>query len=182
MKVSLSSAKMACCQARILGEEYTIQGTDVKCHHTRECGAAAVKKITVDDGDAFFHICAGCFRRFLTKSSKKDLWLGWFDCAYPPHAQVTHSPWYHEQVRKAWEAYNKTQDAAHEEVKELIKEMDELLRPTPSPVVKVAEKELLKKQIDELVAWFKGEGRLKFKEQPAKDKELTRLRVAYRML
>jgi hypothetical protein len=159
---------MVSCQARILGEEYTIQGTDVKCHHTRECGTAAVKKITVDDGDAFFHICAPCFRRFLTKSSKTDLWLGWFDCAYPPHAQVTHSPWYHEQVRKAWEAYNKKQE-----------EMDQLLRPADSSVGK---KELLKKQIDELAAWFKGEGRLKFKEQPPKLRELTRLRVEYRML
>lgn len=167
------------CQARILGEEYTIPSTDVKCHHTRECGTQAVKKITVDDGDAFFHICAPCFRRFLTKGSKKDIWLGWFDCDYPPHAQVTHSPWYHEQVRKAWEAYNKKQDAANEQVKGVMKEMGEMLRPADSSVDK---KELLKKQIDELVTWFKGEGRLKFKEQPAKDKELIRLRTELRML
>jgi hypothetical protein len=155
---------MAPCQARILGEEYMIQGTDVKCHHTRECSAPSVKKITVDDGDACFHICADCFRRFLTKSSKKDTWLGWFDCAYPPHARVTYSAWYHEEVRKAWEAYNKKQEVAEEEI----------LQPSKADV--------LKGQIVEIEAWMKGEGRLKFKEQPKKLKELMRLRAEIKML
>ncbi len=93
---------MMACQARILGEEYTIQGTKSKCHHTRECGASASKKITVDDGDASFHICTACFRRFLTKNTsnlEKNLWLGWFDCEYPSHARVTYSAWYYAQKK-----------------------------------------------------------------------------------
>lgn len=178
---------MASCQARILGEEYTIQGTNVKCHHTRECSAATTKKITVDDGDAFFQICMPCFRRFLTKGSQpvgKDTWLGWFDCAYPPHARVTHSAWYHEEVRKAWEAYNKRQEEilegefeemgisssstmSEEEVQEIMAEMNKLV-PTRA--------EVLKGEIAEIEAWMRGDGRLKFKEQPKKLKELMRLR------
>ena len=182
------------CQARILGAEYTIQGTDVKCHHARECGAPAAKKITVDDGDAFFQICMPCFRRFLTKGSKvveKDLWLGWFDCDYPPHARVTYSPWYHEEVRKAWEAYNKRQ----EEAKKLDAEFEEF-EITSSEGSTISEEEVLKEikkivptraevlkgRAAEIEAWMKGEGRLKFKEQPKKLKELMRLRAELKML
>ena len=155
-------ATMATCQARILGEEYTIQGTDVKCHHTRECSAPSVKKITVDDGDACFHICAACFRRFLTKSSKKDTWLGWFDCEYPPHAQVTHSAWYHAEVKKAWDAYNKNlQDSSASSVSE-------------EEEISV---DILTQQIKELELWIKGEGRLDTKGQVKKRTEIIRLRA-----
>lgn len=158
---------MPSCQARILGEEYTIQGTDVKCYHTKCCNQAAAKKITVDDGDAFLQICMPCFRRFLTKGSSpvgKDTWLGWFDCAYPPHARVTYSAWYHEEVKKAWEAYNKRQ----KEVVPTPSDSDEEAAPTRA--------EVLKGEIAEIEAWMKGDGRLKFKEQPKKFKELMRLR------
>ena len=156
---------MSSCQARILGEEYTIEGTDVKCHRTRECGAVAMKKITIDDGDAFFHICSSCFRRFLTKGSskiEKDEWLGWFDCSYPPHAHVYGSAWYHNVVREAWE--EKQQKATAD---------GEVLAPS--------KRDILKGQIKELELWFKGEGRLKPKEQPAKARELLKLRTELRM-
>jgi hypothetical protein len=168
------------CQARILGEEYTIQGTDVKCHTSGECSAPSVKKITVDDGDACFHICAACFRRFLTKSSKKDTWIGWFDCAYPPHARVTYSAWYHEVVRKAWDEYNKKQ----EEMKKLDEDFEDLGISSNSEdeILQPSKKDVLKGQIAEIETWMKGEGRLKFKEQPKKLKELMRLRAEIKML
>jgi hypothetical protein len=181
---------MASCQARILGEEYTIQGTNVKCHKSAECGAPSVKKITVDDGDAFFHICAPCFRRLLTKGSSKDTWLGWFDCAYPPHARVTYSAWYYEEVKKAWEKkkeeeqFEKELDelgissassstVSEEEVEEIIEEIDKILEPT--------KKDILKQQITEIETWMRGEGRLKFKEQVKKTKELMNLRAELKL-
>lgn len=177
------------CQARILGEELMLLGIEITLHKTRECGAPAAKKITVDDGDAYFQICMPCFRRFLTKGSKiagKDTWLGWFDCAYPPHARVEFSPWYYQQIRANWDS-NQTEEMRlryKDQVfppswcKEYVEKIHKAVLENSQP----SAKNVLKEEIAAIEAWMKGEGRLKFKEQPKKLKELMRLRAELKML
>ena len=89
------------CVARILAKEAKIPGSDISFYNTAECGKPSTKKITIDNGDACFHICGPCMRRFMTKGSldkSKDLWLGWFDCDYPPHAHIFGSQWYWNKI------------------------------------------------------------------------------------
>lgn len=99
---------MSLCVARVLGNvPQQIPGTREFLFNTTECAAAAARKIVIDDGDASFGICAACFKRFMTKGSKKDEWWGWFDCSIPPHAPVKGSKWYQDVVTRAWEEYER---------------------------------------------------------------------------
>ena len=104
---------MASCVSRVLGAKEQISGTSEFLFRTTECGAAAARKIVIDDGDASFGICAACFKRFLTKGTRKaDTWWGWFDCEIPAHAPVKGSKWYQDVVKKAWEEYTARQAAS----------------------------------------------------------------------
>ncbi len=189
---------MAVCNARILGEEMSIRGTDIHYHKTLQCSRKAFKKITIDDGDAFFMICSECLRSYMTKGSKKETWLGWFDCSYPASAKVEHSPWFYQTIRAHWDSQQneKTRELyknqafppswCREYVEKLnkyspvmaeVEEEQEVETPPPK-----TRKQELEEKIEAIQAWMKGEGKLKFKEQPKKLKELFQLRVELKMV
>lgn len=180
---------MAVCNARILGEELSVRGTDIHYHKTLQCSRKAFKKITIDDGDAFFMICSECLRSYMTKGSKKEAWLGWFDCSYPISAKVEYSPWFYQTIRDHWDSQQ------NEKTRALYKDqafppswcreyVEKLNKYSPKTVeeVKKSRKEELEEGIEAIQAWMKGEGKLKFKEQPKKLKELFQLRVELKML
>ena len=83
------------CEARILDQ---LKTTPVPHSTTKSCGAETSKRISVDSGDAYMSICSCCFKRFIRRSVDKGNWFGWFDCDYPPEAQVVGSKWYYENV------------------------------------------------------------------------------------
>jgi hypothetical protein len=82
------------CQARIITDDFIIEGTSETCYKTGECGAKAKKKVALEESE--FVICTACNKRYKTKDSEKSIWLGWFDGNYPPTAHVQYSPWYYE--------------------------------------------------------------------------------------
>jgi len=181
------------CQARIPTTSFTIPGTTETCHNTTECRKPAAHKITIDDGDAFMPICKECFAKFRTKGLKTgSTWLGWFDCDYPPEARIKGSRWYHETVKKglatplplpdpvsavAVEELTVKPTLSSAEVDSLVKAMSSLTVTEPK-----SEKELVKEQIQAIELWMRGEGKLKFKEQPKKLRELLQLRTRFNLL
>ena len=84
------------CQARILNNLYS---TPVPYWTTKECEAETNKRISIDSGEAYMSICSCCFKRFIRRSVEKEKWYGWFDCDYPPEAQVVGSKWFYENVK-----------------------------------------------------------------------------------
>ena len=84
------------CQARILNNLYS---TPVPYWSTKECEAETNKRISIDSGEAYMSICSCCFKRFIRRSVEKEKWYGWFDCDYPPEAQVVGSKWFYENVK-----------------------------------------------------------------------------------
>jgi len=89
----MASSKYTC-EARILDQ---LKATPVLHSTTKECGAETNKRISVDSGEAYMSICSCCLKRFIRRSVDKS-WFGWFDCDYPPEAQVVGSKWYYENV------------------------------------------------------------------------------------
>jgi hypothetical protein len=83
------------CQARILNQLYS---TPVPYWTTKECEAETNKRISIDSGEAYMSICSCCFKRFIKRSMEKK-WYGWFDCDYPPEAEVVGSKWFYENVK-----------------------------------------------------------------------------------
>ena len=83
------------CQARILNQLYS---TPVPYWSTKECEAETNKRISIDSGEAYMSICSCCFKRFIKRSVEKK-WYGWFDCDYPPEAEVVGSKWFYENVK-----------------------------------------------------------------------------------
>jgi hypothetical protein len=83
------------CQARILNQLYS---TPVPYWSTKECEAETNKRISIDSGEAYMSICSCCFKRFIKRSMEKK-WYGWFDCDYPPEAEVVGSKWFYENVK-----------------------------------------------------------------------------------
>jgi len=65
---------------------------------TKECEAETNKRISIDSGEAYMSICSCCFKRFIKRSMEKK-WYGWFDCDYPPEAEVVGSKWFYENVK-----------------------------------------------------------------------------------
>lgn len=92
--VPLMAARFTC-QARILNNLYS---TPVPYWTTKECEAETNKRISIDSGEAYMSICSCCFKRFIKRSMEKK-WYGWFDCDYPPEAQVVGSKWFYENVK-----------------------------------------------------------------------------------
>jgi hypothetical protein len=93
--VPLMAARFTC-QARILNNLYS---TPVPYWSTKECEAETNKRISIDSGEAYMSICSCCFKRFIRRSVEKEKWYGWFDCDYPPEAQVVGSKWFYENVK-----------------------------------------------------------------------------------
>jgi len=92
------------CQARILADDFIIEGTTETCYKTKECGARAKNKVAIDNGESICWICVPCLKRYATKESKKSIWLGWYDGDYPPTAHVQYSPWYYQRIAEATQA------------------------------------------------------------------------------
>jgi hypothetical protein len=61
------------------------------------------------------------------------------------------------------------------------KESETVMEATKSLASMTIHETSIEEQIAEIEAWLKGEGRLKFKEQPKKMKELIRLKGALKM-
>lgn len=164
------------CFARILDKPFTIEGT--VCHTTTECGRDGFKKITIDDGDAYFMICSDCFRRFLTKGSRNSTWYGWFDCDIPPDARVKGSVWWRETSLAA---------KKDKEVKEVLEEIDEILsqassqesvEPPPKPTSK---KEMLEKRLAELQLYVKLNTKNANQEFIKAHRELIKIKAELKM-
>lgn len=172
----MASSKYTC-EARILDQ---LKTTPVPYSTTKECGAETNKRISVDSGEAYMSICSCCFKRFIRRSVKKESWFGWFDCDYPPEAQVVGSKWYYENVvtQKAkalpTPAVAQVQALPEEqepEVEELQKALS-IVKPT---------KEELKQKIKEIQKMAKP-GKMTLKEIQAAFKEITELRAQIHML
>lgn len=129
------------CEARIITDDFTIEGTTETCYKTRECGAATKKSVA--EGEDSFAICTACAKRYKTKSKEKTIWLGWFDCDWPPTAHVQYSPWYYDLLEK----------------------------------VRRTQRDSISQQIMEIEQWMRGEGKILFREQPKKLKQLLELRA-----
>lgn len=127
---------MASCVARVLGAvPQQIPGTTEFLFRSGECGAAAARKIVIDDGDSSFGICAACFKRFMSKGSKKDEWWGWFDCSIPPHVPVKGSKWHQDVIKKAWEEYERAA-AVHSDDEESEDDLSDLVASTAALSIK----------------------------------------------
>lgn len=156
------------CQARILDQEFTVPGTNESCHTTKECGRDFFKKISIDDGDSSMKICSKCFSRFMSKGSSKSTWYGWFDCDYPKEARIKYSAWWSLTVKKGEE--NQSLSSEEEEISNL---MEKLV---------VSKKEIILQQLQAIDTWMKGEGKTKYKEQPAKIREAMKLRAQLHLI
>jgi hypothetical protein len=198
------------CQARILTTSFLIPGTADSCFNTTDCKKPAPLKITVDDGDAFMPICKECFTRFKSRTPKNsNTWYGWFDCDYPPDAHIKGSKWYHDKVKEgktnpvpasASAPAPAPAVAENKSVTELTAKMDTMTLTTNPKLLSSAQvdslvqamgtlqiaaqdpKQDLQDQIQAIEAWMKGEGKLKFKEQPKKLRELMTLRAKLKLL
>jgi len=185
-----SPASSMPCQARILDKKFKIPGTSEWCHTTKECGAAAQKKITVDDGDAQGAICAACLKRFLTKCSDKSKWYGWFDGEYPPQARVKYSRWYYDildvEVKGRIQVVEEAEEVAEEVEEEVAEEAEEVqeaeVAELTQAVASLSLKDSLEARLAEIKKWQTTQGKAaSIKEQRAISKErmdiTTRLRL-----
>jgi hypothetical protein len=171
------------CQARVFDEEFTIPGTSVICHTTKECSAKVTMKVSIDDGEGRQGVCKDCFKRFNSKGGKNDRWYGWFDCDYPENAPVMYSPWYYAQMKPQVPLCEVTVNVL-DVVIEKMQVMTVAPGPAPAePEAKAAsKKEMLLQEIAAITAWIKGEGKTKFKEQPAMHKKLMNLKTQIKLL
>jgi len=177
----MASSKYTC-EARILDQ---LKTAPVPHSTTKECGAETSKRISVDSGDAYMSICSCCFKRFIRRSVDKGNWFGWFDCDYPPEAQVVGSKWYYENVA--------TQKARASPTPQPPVEEPEAEEPVPAPVEELCQafsglsmaekptKEELKQKIKEIQKVAKP-GKMSLKEIQAAFKEITELRTQIHML
>ena len=76
-----------------------------------------MRKIPVDEGDAYMSACLSCFKRYIRRVKEKGFWYGWFDCDYPPEAPVVGSKWYYLTLAK--KALEKHADVEEEEAPQL---------------------------------------------------------------
>jgi len=103
------------CQSRVLNEKkiLSIGEGSVEYYTTKECGGESMRKIPVDEGDAYMSACLSCFKRYIRRVKEKGFWYGWFDCDYPPEAPVVGSKWYYLTLAK--KALEKHADVEEEE-------------------------------------------------------------------
>ena len=107
------------CQSRVLNEKkiLSIGEGSVEYYTTKECGGESMRKIPVDEGDAYMSACLSCFKRYIRRVKEKGFWYGWFDCDYPPEAPVVGSKWYYLTLAK--KALEKHADVEEEEAPQL---------------------------------------------------------------
>ena len=103
------------CQSRVLNEKKILSTREgsVEYYTTKECGGESMRKIPVDEGDAYMSACLSCFKRYIRRVKEKGFWYGWFDCDYPPEAPVVGSKWYYLTLAK--KALEKHADVEEEE-------------------------------------------------------------------
>ena len=154
------------CHGRNLGEEIEIPctraprtGEPIKAYKTKECTKEGKYCIQMED-DVEFQLCSGCLHRYEKRHEKKNVWYGFFDCDYPEDAHIVGSKWYNDMLAKAKETPAK---------------------PKKESPAKNKEKEKSKEQILELETWFKTLAISNPAEQPAKLRELLRLRKEVRL-
>lgn len=188
----MASSKYTC-EARILDQ---LKATPVPHSTTKECGAETNKRMSVDSGEAYMSICSSCFKRFIRRSMEKGNWFGWFDCDYPPEAQVVGSKWYYENVvtqkvralptpqapQAAPEPVVEKQEQEQEQ--EAVPEEPEVEELQALQALSIAEKptkEELKQKIKDIQKLAKP-GKMTLKEIQAAFKEITELRAQIHML
>lgn len=113
------------CQSRVLNEKkiLSIREGSVEYYTTKECGGESMRKIPVDEGDAYMSACLSCFKRYIRRVKEKGFWYGWFDCDYPPEAPVVGSKWYYLTLAK--KALEKHADVEEEEAPQLTEAQEE---------------------------------------------------------
>jgi flagellar biosynthesis GTPase FlhF len=113
------------CQGRLLNEKKILSTREgsVEYYTTKECGGESMRKIPVDEGDAYMSACLSCFKRYIRRVKEKGFWYGWFDCDYPPEAPVVGSKWYYLTLAK--KALEKHADVEEEEAPQLTEEEEE---------------------------------------------------------
>jgi hypothetical protein len=161
------------CEARILDQ---LRSAPVPHSTTKSCGAETSKRISVDSGDAYMSICSCCFKRFIRRSVDKS-WFGWFDCDYPPEAQVVGSKWYYENVATQKVKASPTPQA---EPAPVVAEEVELCQAFAGLSIEEKKQEL-KQKIKEIQKVAKP-GKMTLKEIQAAFKEITELRTQIHML
>ena len=123
------------CQARILNQTRLLSqpsSKPVPYWTTKECEAETNKRISIDSGEAYMSICSCCFKRFIRRSVEKEKWYGWFDCEYPPEAQVVGSKWFYENVKHV----------KHIPPTPTVVEMVNIFDPEPLPLASAKEPEV----------------------------------------
>lgn len=108
------------------------------------------------------------------------MWLGWFDCDIPPTAKIISSEWYYRELRSIWE---RTQSSSLENAQPSPAWYRAFLQYllTNKFILLTQKPKTLQEQIREIETWLKGEGRLQFKGQPKKLKELIKLRAELKL-
>lgn len=160
------------CQASVRSSPFQFFGNDI--FTTKECSQPATKKVTVDDGDAFFHICPKCLAKYLTKTREGTNWIGWFDCDILPEARVKGSRWYWSLMLAEYNKANPKTPMAYPTPILLNKWYSSL---TQQPKSKTPQ-ELLDEQITDLQTWMKTTGKTANPfETMKKMKELKELRT-----
>ena len=139
------------CQASVRNQSFQFFGNEV--FTTTECGKPSFKKVTVDDGDAFFHICHECLAKYLTKLRPGTSWIGWFDCDINPEARVKGSKWYWSVMLAEYNKANTKTPLTYPTPIVLNKWYASLAAPAPNP------KDELEKKIVELQEWMKTTGK-----------------------
>ena len=172
----MSSPVASLCQASVRNSPFQFFGNEL--FTTKECSQPATKKVTVDDGDAFFHICPKCLAKYLTKTREGTNWIGWFDCDIMPEARVKGSRWYWTVMLAEYNKANPKTPMAYPTPILLNKWYSSLTSPVAAvPPVKT-EKEILDEQITDLQTWMKTDGKTANPfETMKKMKELKELKV-----
>jgi hypothetical protein len=171
------------CQASVRDKPLQFFGNEI--HSLTECGQPATKKVTVDDGDAFFHICPKCLAKYLTKTREGTNWIGWFDCDILPEARVKGSRWYWSVLLEQYNKANPGAPLSYPIPIMLNKWFASLTPPSAAPVPHVppvppvkTEKDILDEQITALQEWMKTTGKTANPfETMKKMKELKELRT-----
>jgi flagellar biosynthesis GTPase FlhF len=130
------------CQSRVLNDKKILSTREgsVEYYTTKECGGESLRKIPVDEGDAYMSACLSCFKRYIRRVKEKGFWYGWFDCDYPPEAPVVGSKWYYLTLAK--KALEKHADVEEEEAPQPTEVQEEEAPETPeSPEAQEAQEE-----------------------------------------
>jgi hypothetical protein len=148
-KHALLTEKHAC-QAAIKDKSLKFFGHEV--YSLKECCSPATKKVTIDDGDAFFYACVPCLAKYLTKLRAGTNWIGWFDCDIHPEARVRGSRWYWSLFLEEYNKANPKSPLAYPTPIVLNKWFSLLEQPKEK-------NDELQEKIEELQTWLKTFGK-----------------------